>query len=56
MKHDHNDITALSTVNGMVTDNLLKVNAFKSVLTEEQHRPLPDKGPSGSIPSPSNVG
>ena len=50
MKHDHNVITALSTVNGMVIDNLQKlINTLnlqlKSVFTEEQHGPLPDKGP-----------
>ena len=46
----HNDITALSTINGIVTDNLQKANALnsqlKSVFTEELHGTLPHKGPS----------
>ena len=50
LKHDHNEITDLSTVNGIVTDNFQKANAlnlqFKSVFTKKQHGPLPDKGPS----------
>ena len=32
LKHDHNDITALSTVNGIVLDNLHKANALISQL------------------------
>ena len=43
-------ILSLVAINGIVTDNLQKANAlnsqFKSVFTEEQHGPLPDKGPS----------
>ena len=50
LKHDHNDITALSTTNGIVTDDLQKASVlnlqFKSVFTEEQHEPFPNKGPS----------
>ena len=41
LKHDHNNITALSTTDGIVTDNLQKANAlnlqFKSVFTEERY-------------------
>ena len=50
LKHDHNNITALSTTDGIVTDDLQKANAlnlqFKSVFTEERHGPFPNKGPS----------
>ena len=47
LKHDHNDITALSTVNSIVTDNLQKANTlnsqFKFVFSEEQHESLLDR-------------